>query len=99
MPTHCGFDHIDDKDTLYRGKNCMKKFSNSLRKHAKNIIDFEKKQMLPSRKEELKSYWDAPKLIKMVTKVLTLYPTKESLLIVWDLWQHHYQILLIITRK
>ena len=56
MQTHCGFDHIDDKDTLYRGKNCMKKFSNSLRKHAKNIIDFEKKQMLPSRKEELKSY-------------------------------------------
>ena len=29
----------------------MKKFSTSLRKHAKNIIDFGKKQMLPSRKE------------------------------------------------
>ena len=34
--THCGysmsaisvFDHIEDKDTLYRGKDCIKKFVN-----------------------------------------------------------------------
>ena len=31
----------------------------SLREHAKNIIDFEKKKILPSTKEELKSHQDA----------------------------------------
>ena len=38
------FDHIEKKHTLYRGKDSMKKFCTSLRKHAKNIIDFEKKK-------------------------------------------------------
>ena len=37
------FDNIENKDTLYRGEDCMKKFYESLREHAKNIIDFEKK--------------------------------------------------------
>ena len=36
----------------------MKKFCESLRKHAKNVIDFEKKKVLPLTKEELKSYQD-----------------------------------------
>ena len=47
---HCGysmsifwaFDHIENKHTLYRGKDCMRKFCESLREHAKNITDFEK---------------------------------------------------------
>ena len=34
----------------------MKKFCESLREHAKYIIDFEIKRMLPLTKEELKSY-------------------------------------------
>ena len=38
----------------------MKRFCESfLREHAKNKIDFEKKKMLPLRKEELKSHRDA----------------------------------------
>ena len=37
----------------------MKKVCESLKEHAKNIIDFEKKKMLPLTKEELKSYQDA----------------------------------------
>ena len=37
----------------------MKKFCESLREHAKNIIDFEKKKMLLLTKEELKSNQDA----------------------------------------
>ena len=37
----------------------MKKFCEFLREHAKNIIDFEKKKMLPLTKEELKSHQDA----------------------------------------
>ena len=37
----------------------MKKFCEPLREHTKNIIDFEKKKMLPFTKEELKSNQDA----------------------------------------
>ena len=51
--------HIEDKLILYCGKDCKKKFFTSLREHAKNIIDFEKKKMLPLTKEELKSHQDA----------------------------------------
>ena len=38
------FDHIVNKHTLDSGKDCIKKFCNSLREHAKTIIDFEKKK-------------------------------------------------------
>ena len=37
----------------------MKKFCDSLREHAKNIIDSENKIMLQLTKEELKSHQDA----------------------------------------
>ena len=37
----------------------MKKFYESLNEHAKNLIDFEEKKMLPLTKEDLKSYQDA----------------------------------------
>ena len=56
MSTIWGFDHIENKHTLYCGKDCIKKFCTSLREHTKNIIDFEKKKMLPLTKEELKLY-------------------------------------------
>ena len=59
VSTIWGFDHIEDKHTLYRGKDCMKKFCTSLREQAKKIINFEKKKMLPLTKEELKSHQDA----------------------------------------
>ena len=47
------FDHIEYQHILYCGKDCMKKFCESLREHAKNKIDFEKKKMLPLTNEEL----------------------------------------------
>ena len=53
------FDHIENKHTLYRGKGCIKRFCSSLREHTKNIMDFEKKNILPLTKEELKSHQDA----------------------------------------
>ena len=56
MSTIWAFHNIEKKHTLYRGEDCMKKFCESLRKHAKNIIDFEKKKMLRLTKEELKSH-------------------------------------------
>ena len=39
--TNLGFDQIETKHTLYRGKDCMKKFCDSLKEHAKKKIDFE----------------------------------------------------------
>ena len=48
------FDNIENKHTLYHRKDCLKKFCTSLREHATNAINFEKKQMLPLTKTELK---------------------------------------------
>ena len=59
MSTIWAFDHIENKHTLYCGKDCTKKFCTSLREHAKNIIDFEKKKLLSLTKEELKLHQDA----------------------------------------
>ena len=59
MSTIWGFDHIENKHALYRGKDCMKKFSISVREQAKKIVDFEKRKILPLPKEELKSHQDA----------------------------------------
>ena len=50
MSTIWGFDHIKDKHTLCRVKNCMKKFCTSFREHAKNIIDFEKKYVTVNKR-------------------------------------------------
>ena len=46
MPTIWDFHNIENKHTLYRGKDCMKKFCSSLIEHATNEIIFEKKKML-----------------------------------------------------
>ena len=43
------FDHIENKDTLYRGKDCMKNVCTSSRKHTKNIPDFEKQNVTVSK--------------------------------------------------
>ena len=58
ISTIWAFDHIENKHTLHRGKDCMKKFCKSLREHTKNIIDFEKNKMSTLTKEELKSHQD-----------------------------------------
>ena len=49
-----GFDHIEDKHTLYRGKDCMKTFCESLREHAKSIIDFKKKTNVTVNKKRIR---------------------------------------------
>ena len=58
MSAISAFNHIGNKHILYPGKNCMKKFCESLREHAKIITNFENK-MLPLTKEELKLHQDA----------------------------------------
>ena len=37
------FKSIENKHDIYRGKDCMKKFCESLREHSMKIIDFKKK--------------------------------------------------------
>ena len=55
MSTIWGFDHIESKHTLYRGKDCMKMFCASLREHAKKHNLFSKEKMIPFTNEELKN--------------------------------------------
>ena len=55
MSTTWAFNNIENKHTLYRREDCMKKFYESVREHSKNIIDFEKKKMISLTEEELKS--------------------------------------------
>ena len=59
MSTISSFENIENKDQLYRGKDCMKKFYESLRKHAIKIISFKKKKMKLLRKEQQESYENA----------------------------------------
>ena len=49
---------LKNKHTSYRGEDCMKNFCTSLREHATNVINFEKKKMLPLTKKELKLHQD-----------------------------------------
>ena len=58
MTTIRAFDHVENKHVLYREKYCMKNFFTPLKEHVKNIINFEKKKMLPLPKEEPKSHED-----------------------------------------
>ena len=54
MSTIWEFDHIESKYTLYCGKDCMKKFCESLREHAKNITDLKIKKNITVNKRKTK---------------------------------------------
>ena len=83
MSTMWAFDHIENKHTLYCGKDCIKKFCTSLREYATYIIDFEKK-MLALTKEELKSYQDAKvcyicrkRILKKLSKSINYWKVRD----------------------
>ena len=44
LVTDCSFDKKRNVADYYRGKDCLKKFCQDLKKQAKSIIDFEKKR-------------------------------------------------------
>ena len=46
------FRSIESEHAVYRGKDCMKKFCESLREHAMKIINFKKKKMKLLTKEQ-----------------------------------------------
>ena len=54
MSTTWVFDYIEIRHNLYHGKDCIKRFSSSLREHARNKFNFEKKKMILLAKYELK---------------------------------------------
>ena len=47
MSTIWTFDGIQNKQDVYRGEDCMKKFCESLTEHAMKIINLEKKKRIP----------------------------------------------------
>ena len=63
--THCSFDQTKNKLDYYRGKDCMKKFSEDLRIHGTKII--EKKKMMPLTTEE-KIYHNKQKICYICKK-------------------------------
>ena len=58
MSTIWPFDNIENKHILDHAEDCMKNFCSSLRDNATNVINFEKKKLLPLTKRELKLHWD-----------------------------------------
>ena len=61
MSTIWGLDHVESKHILYRGKDCKKRYCDSLKEHAKNIIGLQKEKMLLLTNKELKSHEYAKK--------------------------------------
>ena len=59
MSTILSFKNIENKHDVYRGKYCMKKFCESLREHAMEIINFKKKksEAINKRTAEIISKW------------------------------------------
>ena len=56
MSTILSFKSIESKHDEYRGKDCMKKFCESLREHATKIINFKKKNRKSLTNEQQNSY-------------------------------------------
>ena len=63
LPTISAFNHSENKHSLYCRKDCVKMLCESLRENAKNMIDFEKKKMIPLTKKQLKPRQDAANVI------------------------------------
>ena len=56
MSTIWGFDHIKNKHTLYRGKDCMEKFCKSSKVHAIRIIRFKREKNVTNNKQRVKKH-------------------------------------------
>ena len=59
MPSILPFKDIEDKHNGYRSKGYMKKFCECLKKHARKIINFKKKNMKLLTNEQQESYESA----------------------------------------
>ena len=59
MSTISSFQSIENKHEVYRGKDCMKKFCESLTEHEMKIINFNSKKMKLLTKEQQEPYHNA----------------------------------------
>ena len=59
ISTISSFNDMGNKHDVYRGKNFMKKFCESLRKHAMKIINFQKKKRKSLTNKQQESYENA----------------------------------------
>ena len=59
MSAISSFQSIENKHDVYRGKDCIEKFCESLREHANKIINIKKKKMELLTKEQQESYENA----------------------------------------
>ena len=59
MSTISSFRSIENKDDVYRGKDCMKKCCEFLREHTMKIINFKKEKMKTLTKEQQEPYENA----------------------------------------
>ena len=54
--TSCPFDKSENKQTYYRGRDCMKRFCADLKEHVTSITNYEMKLMDPLTEDEKTSY-------------------------------------------
>ena len=59
MSTILSFKSINSKHDVCKGKDCMKKFCESLREHAMEISNFKKKKIKLLTEEQQESYQNA----------------------------------------
>ena len=78
MATIWDFDNIENKYILYRWEDYMKKFCTSLREYATNVINFEKKKVLPLTKKELKLHQDAAACYICVKRFLKKFSNNKN---------------------
>ena len=78
MPTIWTFNNIDNKQCLYRGKGCIKRFCSFLRVHSIDVINFEKKKMLLLTKKELKLHQDATKCYIYGKRFPKIFPKDKN---------------------
>ena len=77
MSTTSSFRSIEKKHDIYRGKDCMKKFCEFLRRHAMKIINFKKKKKW--------NYW--PKISRNHTKMQKsdIFVKKNFKINIWNI--------------
>ena len=68
--THCSFDTTKNKLDYYRAKNCMKNFCLDLKEYATEIINHEKKEMIPLAKQE-KEFHNMQKICHIYNSVFS----------------------------
>ena len=56
LVTCCSFDKLKNECKYYRGEDCMKIFCKDLKDQAMQIINYEKKEMIPLTNEEKKTH-------------------------------------------